>query len=71
MVITGQYIADYRLFALRVALRLESKGMKRRGRSALAIIKAETGLKARTAAAMLPLFDAWLAAHNVGRRDEE
>jgi hypothetical protein len=43
--ITGPSIAVYRLIVLRSALRLEKLGMKRRGRSALAIVKEEFGLK--------------------------
>ncbi len=35
----------YRMLALRGALSLECKGMKRRGKSAYAIIKNEWGLK--------------------------
>jgi len=58
---TTEQIYAFRLLTLRSMLKLETKGMKRRGPSALAIVKAETGLKARTAAAMLPLYTAWLA----------
>jgi hypothetical protein len=46
MVITGkENIANFRLITLRGALRLELRGMKRRGRSAYAIIKEEFHLK--------------------------
>ena len=46
MVITGkENIAKVRLISLRGALRLELRGMKRRGRSAYAIIKEEFNLK--------------------------
>jgi hypothetical protein len=66
MLITADQIPAFRLLALRSMLKLEAKGMKRRGPSALSIVKAETGLKARTAAAMLPLFEAWLDKRGVG-----
>lgn len=42
---TPEQIALFRLSALHKMLRLEIKGMKRRGQSAYAIIKQETGLK--------------------------
>lgn len=42
---TPQQINFVRLVALRGALSLELKGMKRRGRSAYSIIKHEFGLK--------------------------
>lgn len=38
-------VALYRLFTLRAALRLEAAGLKRRGPSALSIVKQEFGLK--------------------------
>lgn len=42
---TPEGIAAYRKLALRSALKLECKGMKRLGPSAASIIKKETGLK--------------------------
>lgn len=46
MMITGkENIENSRLLILRSALRLEVRGMKRRGRSAYAIAKEEFGLK--------------------------
>jgi len=45
MLETPDQIAMYRLLTLRQMLRLELKGLKRRGRSAYAIIKDELGLK--------------------------
>jgi len=46
MMITGKdSMQDFRLLTLRSALRLEVQGMKRRGRSAYAIVKEEFGLK--------------------------
>ena len=57
---TPDQIHAFRLLTLKGMLKLEAKGMKRRGPSALSIVKAETGLKARTAAAMLPLYIDWL-----------
>jgi len=43
-VLTGEAINNYRAKVLLSALRLECKGMKRRGPSAYAIIKAEYNL---------------------------
>ena len=40
-VITGEHIELYRLLALKAALKLEMKGMKRHGRSAYSILKSE------------------------------
>jgi hypothetical protein len=62
---TPDQINAFRLLTLRSMLRLEAAGMKRRGPSALAIVKAETGLKARTAAAMIPLYSAWLVEQGI------
>lgn len=62
---TPDQIEAFRLVTLRSMLRLEAAGMKRRGPSALAIVRKETGLKARTAAAMLPLYTAWLVEQGV------
>lgn len=45
MILTGKQIDFYRLAALKGALYLELKGMKRRGRSAYSILKSEFGLK--------------------------
>ena len=42
---TPEQIAMFRLLSLRSALKLECLGMKRRGRSAYAIVKAELGFK--------------------------
>lgn len=62
---TPEQIEAFRLLALKGALKLEAAGMKRRGSSALALVRAATGLKARTAAAMLPLYVAWLAERGI------
>jgi hypothetical protein len=56
---TPQDIEAYRLLALKGALKLESLGMKRRGPSALSIVRS-MGIRARTAKAALPLYEAWL-----------
>jgi len=46
VIITGEdNIRRARLIVLKHALRLEIKGMRRRGRSAYSIIKSELGLK--------------------------
>ena len=42
---TPEQIAMFRLLSLKSALKLECLGMKRRGQSAYAIVKAELGLK--------------------------
>ena len=57
---TPAQINAFRLLALRGALKMESVGMKRRGPSALTLVKKETGIKARTAKDALPLFEAHL-----------
>ena len=62
---TPDAIHAYSLMALRSMLRLEAAGMKRCGQSALAIVKQKTGLKARTAAAMIPLYSAWLVEQGI------
>lgn len=45
MLLEQEQIAIFRLLTLRQMLKLEMQGMKRRGRSAYSIIKAELGLK--------------------------
>jgi|TARA_R110000824_G_scaffold366428_2_gene555091 hypothetical protein len=42
---SSQSIKDYRTLALKSALSLEVKGMKRRGRSAYAMVKDEFGFR--------------------------
>ncbi len=44
-IITGKSIEDFRLFALIKACELEAIGLKRRGPSALSILKRELGVK--------------------------
>jgi len=51
-----EQIEAYRLLALKGALKLESIGLKRRGPSALSIVRS-MGIKARTAKAALPIFE--------------
>ena len=66
MVITGGEIQVYRLLTLRHALQVETIGLRlTHGRSALAIVKAETGLKARTAKDMIPKYEDWLRAQGI------
>lgn len=58
MVITGEHINTYRLLVLRRGLMAEKLGMRlSRGASCLSIVKREFGIKARTAADALPLFE--------------
>ena len=60
VIFTGADVERYRLITIKSALRLEAAGMRRRGPSALALAREVSGLKARTAAEMLPQFVAWL-----------
>ena len=62
---TPESIMAFRLLALKGALKLEIFGMKRRGPSAFSIIKMETGLKARTAKELLPLYCQWLTEKGI------
>jgi hypothetical protein len=57
---TPAQIDRFRLLTLRASLKLESVGFKRRGPSVLSVVKKEFGIKARTAKAALPLFEAHL-----------
>lgn len=57
-------IARFRLLTLRQALKLEALGLKRRGASALSILRKEGYVKSRTAKAALDELDALL-----GRED--
>ncbi|RTK95469.1 MAG: hypothetical protein EKK64_06510 [Neisseriaceae bacterium] len=45
MVITGEKITLYRMATLKVGLKLECKGLKKRGESCFSIIKREWNLK--------------------------
>ncbi len=58
-------VAAFRALALRGMLKLEAVGMRRRGPSALSIVRREFGVKARTAAAALPLFEALLRERGI------
>jgi len=51
-IITGKNIDKFRLRVLRSALKLEALGMKRRGASALSIVKREFGFKGSRQAIM-------------------
>tara|TARA_R110000796_G_scaffold107889_2_gene218702 strand:+ start:610 stop:864 length:255 start_codon:yes stop_codon:yes gene_type:complete len=53
-------IEAYRLLALKGALKLQALGMRRRGKSALSLVRSATGLKARNAEKMIPLYEDWL-----------
>ena len=63
---TPDSIQAYRMLALKGALKLESLGIRRKGPSALALVKS-LGIKARTAKAAMPLFDAYLRQEGVLR----
>ena len=63
VIFTGADVILYRCVTIKSALRLEAAGMRvARNGSALAAAKEVSGLKARTAAEMLPLYTAWLDA---------
>lgn len=63
VIFTGPDVERVRLVTIKSALKLEAVGMRvSRGRSALAAAKEVSGLKARTAADMLPKYTAWLEA---------
>jgi len=65
-VVTGEHINHMRMLTLRQGLKAERIGMRlTRGRSCLSIVKAEFGIKARTAEAALPLFEAILTAKGI------
>lgn len=63
---TPEQIESFRLLALRSALKLECKGLKRRGPSAASIIKKETGLKGNNTV-LLERFEAKLRNDGVLR----
>mgnify|MGYP006383520271 FL=1 len=62
---TPDQINAFALLSLKGRLKLESRGMKGRGASALSQVKRITGLKAKTAEAMLPLFEDYLRKNGV------
>jgi hypothetical protein len=59
---TPTQINAYRLLTIRAGLKAEMVGMRltRKAPSCLSIVKKEFGIKARTAADALPLFEAYL-----------
>lgn len=69
IVISGaENIEKASLSALRGALRMEARGMKRRGKSARAMANERMGTSIRTARATYEAFNAWLVK-NYGLRD--
>ena len=64
MLDTTEKINAFRLLALRGALQLETKGLKRRGASAASIVKREFNLKG-TAAKLLPQFEQLLREQGI------
>lgn len=63
VIFTGPDVNRLRLVVIKSALSLEAQGLRAsRGRSALAAAKEVSGLKARTAAEMLPKYCAWVEA---------
>jgi hypothetical protein len=69
-VITGSNITLYRLLTLRSALRLEVKGMRRRGRSVYAIVKDEFGFKGSKAKVLKQLEERIEQMSNTSTADE-
>ena len=66
MLTTPEQIDGYRLLTIRAGLRAESMGMRlTRGASCLKLSKEASGLKARTAKEMLPLYEAWLETKGI------
>lgn len=63
IVITGEQVEFASILALRSALRLEARGMKRRGKSALSIAKSRGLTTARTTAKALDDVNAYLAQY--------
>jgi len=59
---TPAQIDAYRMLTIRMGLKAESRGFRltRKAPSCLSIVKKEFGIKARTAADALPLFEAHL-----------
>jgi hypothetical protein len=59
---TPDQINSYRLLTIRQGLKAEMVGMRltRKAPSCLSIVKKEFGIKAKTAAEALPLFEAYL-----------
>lgn len=57
--ITGKQIPGARILALRGALKLEVLGIKRRGRSAYAIVKEEFGFRG-SKESVLEQLNAWI-----------
>ena len=65
MKFTEESIDVFVFLAQRAALKLETKGMRRRGRSALAVVRELTSLRARSAKDMLPLYEGWLRERGI------
>jgi hypothetical protein len=58
-------INAFALLSLKGRLKLEALGMKGRGASAFSQVKSITGLKAKTARDMIPLFESYLREQGV------
>ena len=58
--VTGSGIHEYRLLALKGALKLEVLGMKRHGRSAATLVREEMGSKTRIKKDLLKEYEEWL-----------
>lgn len=69
VVITGgRAIEEGRLIALRWALSLETRGLKRRGAPASQLVREATGLKTRKKSKLLEEYDQWLEEKGVRPR---
>ena len=64
---TPAQINGFRLMTIRQGLKAESRGFRltRKAPSCLSIVKKEFGIKAKTAAEALPLFEALLRAQGL------
>lgn len=60
-------VARFRLITLRGMLSLEAKGMKSRKGSTLKCVRAEFGIRARTAATALPVYESMLRERGIIR----
>jgi len=64
ILINNEHVQVFSLLSLYSRLKLESKGYKCRGASALSAIKQITGMKG-TSATMVPKYEVWLRERNI------
>jgi len=63
MVITGEAIRFAQALAQRSALKLETYGMKRKGRPMSVVIREQYGFTEKNKTKLLALFDKWIEDH--------